>query len=105
MDFFTSLPGVVKVWGKGNTKASVRMRDGFDMDLRVLPKESYGSALQYFTGSKDFNLIMRNNAKKLGYKLNEYGIYKGTKEIYVESEKEIFDLLEMKYLEPQERNF
>ena len=75
------------------------------IDIRFIPMISWYPALLYFTGSKDFNLIMRNNAKKLGYKLNEYGIYKGTKEIYVESEIEIFDLLGMKYLEPQERNF
>jgi DNA polymerase/3'-5' exonuclease PolX len=75
------------------------------IDIRFIPMISWYSALLYFTGSKDFNLIMRNNAKKLGYKLNEYGIYKGKKQIYVESEEEIFDLLGMKYLEPQERNF
>src|SRR3989344_4997589 len=51
MDFFVSLSGVVKIWSKGSTKASVRTKDGFDMDIRVVPLKSYGAALQYFTGS------------------------------------------------------
>ncbi|MDL5503275.1 MAG: DNA polymerase/3'-5' exonuclease PolX, partial [Candidatus Methanoperedens sp.] len=55
MDFFISLPGIVRVWGKGATKTSVRMHQGFDMDIRVIPRKSYGSALQYFTGSKEHN--------------------------------------------------
>ena len=75
------------------------------IDIRFIPFLSWYPAILYFTGSKELNLIMRNKAKKLGYKLNEYGIYKNNKNIYVESEKEIFDLLDMKYLEPQERNF
>jgi DNA polymerase/3'-5' exonuclease PolX len=75
------------------------------IDIRFIPFLSWYPALLYFTGSKELNLMMRNKAKKLGYKLNEYGLYKNTKNIYVESEKEIFDLLDMKYLEPHERNY
>lgn len=75
------------------------------IDIRFIPFLSWYPAVLYFTGSKEFNVIMRNIAKKKGYKLNEYGLYKNNKNIYVESEKEIFDILEMKYLEPQERNF
>jgi DNA polymerase beta len=75
------------------------------IDIRFIPFLSWYPAVLYFTGSKEFNVMMRNIAKKKGYKLNEYGLYKNNKNIYVESEKEIFDLLEMKYLEPQERNF
>jgi len=77
------------------------------IDIRFIPFLSWYPALLYFTGSKELNLMMRSKAKKMGYKLNEYGIFKNNKNknIIVESEKEIFDLLEMKYLEPQERNF
>lgn len=75
------------------------------IDIRFIPFLSWYPALLYFTGSKEFNQILRNKAKKLGYKLNEYGLYKGTKNIYVESEEEIFQILDEKYLEPQERNF
>jgi DNA polymerase/3'-5' exonuclease PolX len=75
------------------------------IDIRFIPFLSWYPAILYFTGSKDLNLMMRNKAKKLGYKLNEYGIFKGSKNILVESEAEIFNMLEIKYLEPQERNF
>ena len=74
------------------------------IDIRFIPFLSWYPGILYFTGSKNLNLTMRNKAKKLGYKLNEYGLFKGTKNIYVESEEEIFNLLGMKYLEPQERN-
>jgi len=75
------------------------------IDIRFIPFLSWYPASLYFTGSKEFNQILRSKAKKLGYKLNEYGLYKGTKNIYVESEEEIFQILGEKYLEPQERNF
>jgi DNA polymerase/3'-5' exonuclease PolX len=75
------------------------------IDIRFIPLISWFPATLYFTGSKELNQKMRAIAKKLGYKLNEYGIYKNNKIIYVESEEEIFKLIGMKYLEPQERNF
>lgn len=75
------------------------------IDIRFIPFLSWYPALLYFTGSKEFNLMLRSKAKKMGYKVNEYGIYKNNKNILVESEEEIFELLGMKYLEPQERNF
>jgi DNA polymerase/3'-5' exonuclease PolX len=75
------------------------------IDIRFIPFLSWYPALLYFTGSKEFNLMLRSKAKKMGYKVNEYGIYKNNKNILVESEEEIFKLLEIKYLEPQERNF
>ena len=57
------------------------MRDGFDMDLRVVSQKSYGSALQYFTGSKQHNIKIREIAGKKGLKINEYGVFKGKKKI------------------------
>lgn len=81
-------------------------------DIRYVPYESYYSALLYFTGSGDFNKVMRVNAIKKGYKLNEYGIYKIKekddgrlvfKRIKIGSEKDIFDILDMKYVEPRKR--
>jgi DNA polymerase/3'-5' exonuclease PolX len=74
------------------------------IDIRFIPLISWFPATLYFTGSKEFNQKMRIIAKKLGYKLNEYGLYKNNKMIYVESEEEIFKLLGMKYLEPHQRN-
>jgi DNA polymerase (family 10) len=94
---------VVKVWGKGNTKASVRMKEGFDMDIRVLPKKSYGAALQYFTGSKEHNIALRKIAIEKGLKLSEYGLFKGSKMIAGETEEEIYQKLGMDWIPPELR--
>jgi DNA polymerase (family 10) len=103
MDFFVSLPGIVKVWGKGSTKASVRMKEGFDMDIRVVPKKSYGSALQYFTGSKEHNIVLRKVAIDKGLKLNEYGLFRGSKMIAGKNEKEIYEALGLSLMPPEMR--
>jgi len=102
-DFFVSLPGVIKIWGKGNTKTSVRMKDGFDMDIRVVPKKSYGSALQYFTGSKEHNIVTRKIAIDKGLKLSEYGLFRGSKKITGENEEEIYKKLGMEWMPPELR--
>lgn len=103
MDFFVSLPGVVKVWGKGATKTSVRMKDGYDMDIRVVPMKSYGSALQYFTGSKEHNIALRKIAINKGLKLSEYGLFKGLKMIAGKSEEEIYEKLGLQFIPPELR--
>jgi len=103
MDFFTSLSGIVKVWGKGTTKASVRMKEGFDMDIRVLSKKSYGSALQYFTGSKEHNILLRRIAIDKGLKLSEYGLFRRSRMIAGENEKEIYEKLGMDWIPPEMR--
>lgn len=74
------------------------------IDIRLIPYESIYTALVYFTGSYELNKIMRKKAKELGYKLNEYGLYKDNKLIYITSEKDLFKKLDMKYLKPTERN-
>ncbi len=103
MDFFVNLPGIIKVWGKGLTKSSVRLRDGFDMDIRVLPRQSYGAALQYFTGSKEHNIALRKIAIDKGYKLSEYGLFRGSKNIVSENEKDIYEKLGMEWIPPEMR--
>lgn len=103
MDFFISLPGVIKVWAKGGTKASVRMKDGFDMDIRVVPKKSFGSALQYFTGSKEHNIVLRKIAIEKGLKLSEYGLFKGARPVTAESEEEIYENLGLDWIPPELR--
>jgi len=103
MDFFVSLPGVIKVLGKGMTKASVRMNNGFDMDIRVVPKESYGAALQYFTGSKDHNIVVRKIAMEKKLKLSEYGLFRGSKMIAGKTEEEIYKALGMDWIPPEMR--
>lgn len=103
MDHFVSLPGVVKVWGHGTTKSSVRRKEGFDMDIRVIPPESYGAALQYFTGSKDHNIALRKIAIDKGLKLSEYGLFKGAQAIAAETEEEVYRALGMPLIPPELR--
>lgn len=103
MDFFTSQPEVIKVWSKGATKSSVRVEEGFDIDIRVVRKEQYGSALQYFTGSKEHNIAVRRIAIEKGLKLSEYGLFKGKKQIAGADEKSIYDALGMKIMPPEIR--
>jgi DNA polymerase (family 10) len=103
MDFFVSLPGIIKILGKGKTRSSVRMKDGFDMDIRVVPKESYGAALQYFTGSKEHNIKTRRIAIEKGFKLSEYGLFRGKKMVAGQTEEEIYNCLGMSYIPPELR--
>jgi len=103
MDFFVSLPGTIKVWGKGKTKSSIRMEQGFDIDLRVVDEKSYGSALQYFTGSKEHNIATRRVAIKKGLKLNEYGVFRGKKMIAGWNEIDVYRALGLSWIEPELR--
>ena len=103
MEFFTSLPEVVKVWGKGPTKSSIIMGSGCDVDLRIVPEQSYGAALQYFTGSVEHNIVIRKIAMSKGMKLNEYGLFKGKKRIAGKTEKEIYNKLGMDCPAPEIR--
>ncbi|XOB42709.1 MAG: DNA polymerase/3'-5' exonuclease PolX [Candidatus Nealsonbacteria bacterium] len=103
MDFFVNLDGIEKVWSKGTTRASVRMKTGFDIDIRVVPRESYGAALQYFIGSKEHNIATRKIAISKGLKLNEYGLFKGKRKIAGKNEKEIYRLLGMDWVPPELR--
>lgn len=105
MNCFVSLPDVDQVVLKDSTKSSVILREGTAIDLRVVPPESYGAALQYFTGSKEHNIELRNIAIKKGYKLSEYGLYlkKLGKQIACSSEKEIYEKLGFDYILPELR--
>lgn len=76
MSRFAEYLGIETVIGRGDTKMSIRLRDGLQVDLRVVPTESFGAALQYFTGSKEHNVTLRGRAKDAGLKINEYGVYR-----------------------------
>lgn len=103
MDFFVSMPEVAHVYGTGPTKTMVRLRSGMDADLRVVPAESWGAALNYFTGSKDHNVTLRRIAIEKGYKLNEYGIFKGESAIAGRTEQEVYAALGLVYVPPELR--
>ena len=76
MDRLGEFEDVASVIGRGDTKMSVRLESGLQVDLRVVPQESFGAALQYFTGSKEHNVVVRGIAKKMGLRVNEYGVYR-----------------------------
>jgi len=96
---FVSLPDVEEILAQGAKKSSVRLSGGFQVDLRIVPEESFGSALQYFTGSKSHNIRLRERAVAQGYKLNEYGLFdKREKRLAGESEEGIYEALELAYI-------
>ncbi|KKU93781.1 MAG: PHP domain protein [Parcubacteria group bacterium GW2011_GWA1_48_11b] len=108
MDYFVSMPEVAHVYAHGPTKSAVKLKSGLDVDVRIVPEESYGAALMYFTGSKDHNVALRELAIKKGYTLNEYGLFKGTKEkkgklAAGKTEEEIYRVLGLEYIEPEMR--
>lgn len=103
MDYFTSMPEVMHVHGKGMTKTMVKLKNGMDVDLRVVSRESFGAALSYFTGSKDHNVALRRIAQEKSLKLNEYGLFRGEKRIAGETEEEIYKALGLSYISPELR--
>lgn len=105
MNAFVSLPNVGKVTAHGLTKSSIITKDNIRVDIRVVSQENYGAALMYFTGSKEHNIKLREMAVSKGLKINEYGIFnvKTNKRLAGSSEKEIYGLLKMDYIEPELR--
>lgn len=115
MDLFISLPRLKEVLAHGDTKSSVLLRDGIQVDLRVVEPDSYGAALLYFTGSKQHNIRLRTIANRMGYKISEYGIFSTTKrggsasggreEIRIagKEEADIYRTLGLSYISPEMR--
>ncbi len=100
---FTHLPEVKEVLASGETKASVIVEGGVQIDIRVVEEDSYGAALQYFTGSKGHNIHLRGIAKAKGIKINEYGVFKGEKKIGGKEEQDVYKALGMDWIEPELR--
>jgi DNA polymerase (family 10) len=105
MDAFVKLPHVSRVLAQGPTKSSVITEDGLQVDLRVVEEDSFGAALQYFTGSKLHNIKLREMAVRAGLKLNEYGAFKepGEKKIAGKTEEEMYKVLKLPYIPPELR--
>jgi len=103
IETYTKMPNVKRVLAKGARKATVVLKSGVQSDIRVFPPEQWGSGLLYFTGSKAFNIEMRKKAIKKGYKLNEYGLFKGKKRVAGRTEREVFQKIGMKYVRPENR--
>ena len=100
---FVKYPAVESVLAHGDTKSSVTLRSGMNCDLRTVSEKEFPFALYYFTGSKEHNVEMRTLAKKAGYKINEYGLFKGNRFIPCKDEEEIFKKLGFHYVPPELR--
>jgi len=105
MDVFTSMKDVKEVLAKGETKSSVRLSNGLQVDLRVVNEKQYGAALLYFIGSKDHNVELRKLALKKGWTLNEYGLttLKGNRWVAGRTQEEIYRKLGLRFIEPELR--
>lgn len=103
MNYFTAMPEVSHVYSKGKTKSMVKLKSGIDADIRVVPQESFGAAIQYFTGSKEHNVLLRKIAIKKGYKLNEYGLFVDKKRVAGRTEEEVYKKLGMAWIPPEIR--
>ena len=103
MDRFVAYDEVETIVSKGHTRATVVLRSGLQVDLRVVPEESYGAALQYFTGSKAHNIAVRSLAVKKGLKINEYGVFRGETRIAGRTEEEVYAQVGLPYFEPELR--
>ena len=103
MDRFVDYEDVQKVVSKGQTRSTVMLRSGLQVDLRVVPQASYGAALHYFTGSKAHNIAVRKMAVKKDLKINEYGVFRGEKRIAGKTEEEVYRTVGLPYMEPELR--
>lgn len=103
VNFFTKMPIVKRVLARGQTKAVIITKDNIQVDIRIIKPDSFGSALQYFTGSKEHNIHLRRIAIKKKLKLSEYGLFKGKKQVAGKTEEEIYKQLGMQYIEPELR--
>src|SRR5438309_5831897 len=103
MYLFVSYADVSDVVSKGDTRSTIKLRGGLQVDLRAVEPAAYGAALQYFTGSKAHNVELRTIAQDMGYKLNEYGLFKGTRRVAGKTEQEIYAKLGMDWMPPELR--
>ncbi|WP_457597718.1 DNA polymerase/3'-5' exonuclease PolX [Hydrogenimonas sp.] len=102
-DRFVAYEKVKEVVSKGPTRSTVILSNDLQVDLRSVPAESYGSALHYFTGSKAHNIKIRKMAMQRGWKINEYGLFEGDKQLAGESEEELYEKMGLCYIEPELR--
>ena len=103
MNRLASHERVEQVLARGGTKQRVWLRSGLEMDLRVVPDESYGAALQYFTGSKEHNIVIRRRAQERGFKLNEYGLFRDDELVAGRTEEEVYAAVGLPWIPPELR--
>jgi DNA polymerase (family 10) len=100
---FTSMSGVRKILEKGETKSSIILESNLQVDLRIIDEQSFGSAMMYFTGSKDHNIALRKLAISKGLKLSEYGLFKGNERVASHTEEVVYKRLGLDYIPPELR--
>jgi DNA polymerase (family 10) len=105
IEHIIKLPGLMEVIARGENKVSFRMRGGMQVDVRFLPPNSFGAAMQYFTGSKAHNVALRQRALKMGYTLSEYSLARldNEKAVAGKTEEEIYAKLKLDYIAPELR--
>ncbi|VAW79880.1 DNA polymerase X [hydrothermal vent metagenome] len=103
IEHFVSYDEVENILSSGSTRASVTLRSGLQVDLRVVPAASYGAALYYFTGSRSHNIAVRRIAQRKGLKINEYGVFRGKKRIAGKTEEEVFESIGLPFIPPELR--
>ncbi|MCX6340560.1 MAG: DNA polymerase/3'-5' exonuclease PolX [Candidatus Aureabacteria bacterium] len=103
MDRFIKYDGIEQVTAKGTTKSSARLSCGLQVDVRMLPVESFGAALLYFTGSKEHNIAIRTRAVERKLKVSEYGVFRGEKRIAGKSEEDAYKALGLPFIPPEIR--
>jgi DNA polymerase (family 10) len=106
IDYFIAYPYTERVIASGDTKGSILVqtdRETRQIDLRILPQESFGAALQYFTGSKEHNIKLRRIAREKGLKINEYGVFQGKNRIAGRTEEEVYKAVGLPYIPPELR--
>ncbi len=103
VNYFTTLPLVEEIIAKGDTKASVILKCGINMDLRIVAEHEYPYVLNHFTGSKEHNTAIRHRAKAMGIKVNEYGLFRGEELIKCSNEADIYKVLGLTYIPPELR--
>lgn len=105
INYFTKMPNIDEVLSQGTSKAFARLNNGTDVDLLVVPEDSFGSASLYFTGSKEHGIVLRKIAQMRGYRLNEWGLFDNTtgQKLAGESESEIYNRLDLEWIPPEMR--
>ena len=102
-DHFAKFPGIAAILAKGEDKVSVKLKNDMQVDVRLLERAAYGAALQYFTGSKEHNVALRDRAKRRGWKLNEYGLFQGEERLAGRTEEDIYARLDLPWIPPELR--
>ena len=102
-DRFVEYPEAKDVLAHGPTKAAIRLRCGLQVDLQVVPQQSHGSALHYFTGCKAHNIAVRRLGQERGMKINEYGVYEGARQIAGATEEEVYRAVGLPWIPPELR--